>query len=36
LGGVAVSGKEPEGDNGFYIYFKDVEGNRFRLYELKK
>lgn len=36
LGGKSISGKEPEGDNGYYMYFTDVEGNRFGIYELKK
>lgn len=36
LGGKTMSGKEKEGDNGWYMYFLDVEGNRFGVYELQK
>jgi len=36
LGGTTLSGKEPEGDMGWYMYFKDVASNRFGVYELKK
>ncbi|KAH8663431.1 hypothetical protein BGZ60DRAFT_411290 [Tricladium varicosporioides] len=36
LGGVAQSEKNKEGDNGWYMYFKDVEGNRFGIYEVRK
>jgi len=36
LGGVTCSAKEPEGENGWYMYFKDVAGNRFGAYQLKK
>lgn len=36
LGGKTLGEKEPEGENGWYIYFKDVAGNRFGAYELKK
>jgi len=35
LGGESCSGKEPEGENGWYMYFKDVAGNRFGAYTLK-
>lgn len=35
LGGKTMSAKEPEGENGWYMYFLDVEGNRFGVYELK-
>jgi predicted enzyme related to lactoylglutathione lyase len=35
LGGTTLSKKEPEGENGWYMYFKDVEGNRFGIYQLK-
>ncbi|RFU26565.1 hypothetical protein B7463_g9773, partial [Scytalidium lignicola] len=35
-GGKSAGEKTPEGENGFYQYFKDVDGNRFGLYELKK
>ena len=31
-----MSEKEPESENGYYMYFKDVAGNRFGIYELKK
>jgi predicted enzyme related to lactoylglutathione lyase len=34
LGGTTCSGKEKAGDHGVWIYFKDVEGNRFGVYEL--
>jgi predicted enzyme related to lactoylglutathione lyase len=30
-----MSGKEKEGENGWYMYFLDVEGNRFGVYELE-
>ena len=30
-----MSGKEKEGDSGWYMYFLDVEGNRFGVYELQ-
>jgi len=36
LGGKTMSGKEAEGSNGWYMYFLDVEGNRFGIYELRK
>lgn len=36
LGGTVMSEKEPESENGYYMYFKDVAGNRFGIYELKK
>ena len=36
LGGVVMSEKEPESENGYYMYFKDVAGNRFGIYELKQ
>ena len=36
LGGTTLGEKEPEGESGWYIYFKDVAGNRFGAYELKK
>jgi predicted enzyme related to lactoylglutathione lyase len=36
LGGTTCSGRNAEGDNGWYMYFKDVEGNRFGAYEAKK
>lgn len=36
LGGVAQSEKNKEGDNGWFMYFKDVEGNRFGIYEVRK
>jgi len=35
LGGKSVSEKEKEGKNGWYMYFLDVEGNRFGVYELE-
>ena len=31
-----MSGKEKEGENGWYMYFLDVEGNRFGVYELEE
>ena len=31
-----MSGKEKESDHGWYMYFLDVEGNRFGAYELVK
>ena len=36
LGGKTISGKEKEGDNGWYMFFLDVEGNRFGIYELQE
>ena len=30
-----MSGKEKEGDNGWYMHFLDVEGNRFGVYEMQ-
>ncbi|KIM99145.1 hypothetical protein OIDMADRAFT_181574 [Oidiodendron maius Zn] len=36
LGGVAVTEKEPESDSGWHMHFKDTEGNRFGIYQLKK
>ena len=36
LGGKTMSGKEKEGDNGWYMFFLDLEGNRFGIYELAK
>jgi predicted enzyme related to lactoylglutathione lyase len=34
LGGTVCSGKEKAGENGLYMLFKDVEGNRFGIYEM--
>ncbi|PMD66841.1 uncharacterized protein K444DRAFT_605837 [Hyaloscypha bicolor E] len=34
LGGLSCSGKEKAGDHGMWMYFKDVEGNRFGVYEM--
>ena len=34
--GITCGGKEEEGDNGWFMYFKDVAGNRFGAYQLKK
>ncbi|KAF2458072.1 hypothetical protein BDY21DRAFT_363640 [Lineolata rhizophorae] len=36
LGGKTASEKKPEGENGWYMFFKDVAGNRFGIYQLKK
>lgn len=36
LGGQSLSGKNEEGENGWYMYFRDVEGNRFGAYEVRK
>jgi hypothetical protein len=36
LGGKLLSGKEPEGEDGFYMYVSDIAGNRFGIYECKK
>jgi hypothetical protein len=36
LGGKACSEKTPEGENGWYMYIKDVAGNRFGIYQLKE
>lgn len=33
LGGSTVKGKTREGDHGWYMHFKDPEGNRFGAYE---
>jgi len=35
LGGKSLSGKEPEGENGWYMYFQDVAGNRFAIYAVR-
>ncbi|KAH8819257.1 hypothetical protein F5884DRAFT_8130 [Xylogone sp. PMI_703] len=35
-GGRSAGEKTPEGKKAFYQYFKDVDGNRFGLYEMKK
>jgi predicted enzyme related to lactoylglutathione lyase len=36
LGGVTCSEKTPEGENGWFMYLKDVAGNRFGIYEVRK
>ncbi|KAG9230711.1 hypothetical protein BJ875DRAFT_144843 [Amylocarpus encephaloides] len=36
LGGKIMSGKEKEGDNGWYMFCLDLEGNRFGIYELQE
>jgi len=36
LGGTTESDKEPVGEFGWYMYFKDVAGNRFSICERKK
>lgn len=36
LGGTAVTGKEPEGKNAWFMHLKDIEGNRFAIYETRK
>ena len=36
LGGTVVTAKEPEGKNGWHMHLKDVAGNRFAIYQVRK
>jgi predicted enzyme related to lactoylglutathione lyase len=36
LGGRTCCEKTPEGENGWYMYFIDVAGNRFGIYQLRE